>query len=295
MMKSIYIKVLSAVVFSCFITMIQAQNRASNGQINRIPGTSECLNLDFIDGLNNWKAFYSNEYNNPDQFQTALIGNGYGTDYPNDPEDTSRHLVINRADFEQFDKVELSNKFIDLGPTPMVEKIAKLGNSHGTGRSESLERSFNVKDGKNKIGFHYAVVFSNYDMHSFQEAMFEIVFLDSQGDTCVDPYGIKLIKKISVGDNNAGLRSAKARRYLPWTSDIVDLSLYNGNYVTIKLVTKDCEDDPHFGLAYFSGFCDEGVTQLIDADYCPGFNTINALLTDRCGTGDYKELCDIYW
>ncbi len=208
----------------------------------RFSGPQGCVNEDFENGnFNGWNGFTGC---NP------IYSGCAGNCCPNTGIISGRHTIE-------------SSGVDPIGNFPKVfpggNHSVRLGNSSTGGEAESLTKSFFVNNTNKIFSYHYAVVLNDPNHDKSHQPYFEIVMFDKNRDTVP----CSLYKVVS-GQGIPGFKSNGTWVYKEWSSNVVDLTNYIGQTVTIQFSTFDCGWGGHAGYAYLDASCFQDEMSILD-------------------------------
>ncbi len=268
-----------------------------------LPLLSQYNNIDFENGdLSGWEAYIGdvttmivgNETINVIQANTKATFN----------ENPLRHEVLSG---DIVDSIAFNGQIMNEDGTltdknviipvvhPSGKYSLKLGNISAGAQAERIVRSFKVVKDKPYILYRYAVILeepepsgnSSVTEHdSFERPRFEIKVYDTNGDplTCGE-------YSVTAGDSakENGFVRMKSTFYRPifnpfipnfrireegefwvknWSTEVIDLTSYIGETITLEFATADCTHKGHAGYAYV-----DASVEMVDInfkDFCPG-------------------------
>jgi hypothetical protein len=170
----------------------------------------------------------------------------------------------------------LQHSFVTSGNDPIINSIPRtfpggnttsvlLGDSRGTGANASvIKRTFLVTQENSKLVYRYAVILEDPNHPDNDQPFFRTRLIKPDGsyDACAEYLSF-------AGDGMPGWNSrtisGKTYSYRNWTTVLVPLSDYIGQYITIEIAVADCHQTAHFGYAYlsFDGCSSEASIQLM--------------------------------
>jgi len=170
----------------------------------------------------------------------------------------------------------LQHSFVFSGNDPIINSIPRtfpggnnisvlLGDGQGIGANASvIKRTFLVTQENSKLIYRYAVVLEDPNHPNNDQPFFRTRLIKPDGsyDACAEYLSF-------AGDGMPGWNSRTISRktysYRNWTTVLVPLSDYIGQYITIEIAVADCHQRGHFGYAYltFDGCSTEESIQLI--------------------------------
>lgn len=130
----------------------------------------------------------------------------------------------------------------------------RLGNSIGGAEAEGLRYTFTVTDQNKNFTFSYAIVLQDPGHQDPDEQPFFMYTIkDSSNNT------IKSLKKVADSTDpyfdTINSQQFGTIVYKNWDCELVDLSNFIGQVLTIEFVTADCQLGGHFGYAYIDDIC----------------------------------------
>lgn len=158
----------------------------------------------------------------------------------------------------------------------------RLGNKSAGGQAESLTKSFVVTNLNKIFTYHYAVVLNDPGHTKEKQPFFEIVMLDENGGVIPCSF-----YKVVSGQGIPGFQSNGSWVYKDWSSNVVDLTNYIGQTVTIRFTTYDCGLGGHAGYAYIDATCSQDQIT-ISEESCT--NEVVTFSSSSTGVYDNEEL-----
>jgi hypothetical protein len=127
-----------------------------------------------------------------------------------------------------------------------------LGNNQTGAQTESISNTFVVTDENKFFTYYYAVVLNipgpDHELPSRPRFTSKVIH-NGQVVECSE-------FTATAGEGIAGFKNySKDVIYKPWSNNIIDLSEYLNQEVTIEFKTYDCAYGGHFGYAYIDGSC----------------------------------------
>lgn len=227
-------------IFLCFLWLQQ----------NGVFSQSSCYNIGFEEGtFDGWEG------------ETGIWPSGNYQKTGNTIED-GRHTIIKEQGVDKYTGGVLY--YIPPGHNQSV----RLGNDGINAQVDKLIYRMTV-DNKNTLFIcKFAVVLEDPNHSKSQQPFFELSIKDankqSLGSEECTVYGVSAGRDIP--DFNTYKFSGKdSIRWRDWTSVGLDLTNYDGQTITIEIVTKDCSAGAHFGYAYFVAMC---APRSINLTYC---------------------------
>lgn len=170
----------------------------------------------------------------------------------------------------------IQHSLVTSGNDPIISSIPRtfpggnnlsvlLGDDVGiNARASVIKRTFLVTQENSKLIYRYAVVLQDPNHPDNEQPFFRTRLIKPDGsyDACADYLSF-------AGDGmpgwNSRIISGTAYSYRNWTTVLVPLSDYIGQYITIEIAVADCHQRGHFGYAYltFDGCSSEESIQLI--------------------------------
>ena len=170
----------------------------------------------------------------------------------------------------------VQHSFVTGGNDPIISSIPRtfpggnttsvlLGDGQGIDAHASIiKRTFLVTQENSKLIYRYAVVLEDPNHPDNDQPFFRTRLIKPDGsyDACADYLSF-------AGDGMPGWYSStnfgKTYSYRNWTTVLVPLSDYIGQYITIEIAVADCHQTGHFGYAYltFDGCSSEASIQLM--------------------------------
>lgn len=121
----------------------------------------------------------------------------------------------------------------------------QLGDGTGIGNgSARIQQIFKVDSLNTIFEYHYAIVMNEPGHSQSENPYFTAMFFNQIGDT------INKFQVILSSGSEPDFIPYSGGSYIDWTSNIVDLSANQGEYVTIEFTTGDCAQGGHFAYAY---------------------------------------------
>ena len=142
--------------------------------------------------------------------------------------------------------------------------------------AEQLTYAFTVTPNDTNFTFSYAIVLEDAGHAWADQPYFEIILLDTMGDTIFGSYyiyvgGPNLPGFYGVSRSGCGWQGTD--QYKPWTMRGLHLASYIGQMLTVVVINCDCSQCGHFAYSYVDFDCDG----ILGQRFCPGFPTsINA-------------------
>lgn len=169
------------------------------------------------------------------------------TSYTDDPK-YMRHTI--NWDPDEYDP--RTGGRLKLIPDDEVASV-RLGNWDLGAEAESVSYSY-VVDGDNAsiLLLKYAVVLEDPDHGPADQPHFNLEILDSDGYLIDPTCGIA---DFFADSNRPGWNSYGGVTWKDWTTIGLNLADFDGERLTIRLTTRDCNWGGHFGYAYFTMGC----------------------------------------
>ncbi len=169
------------------------------------------------------------------------------TSYTDDPK-YMRHTV--NWDPDEYDPRTAGR--LKIVPEDEVASV-RLGNWNVGAEGESLSYSY-VVDGENAsiLLLKYAVVLEDPGHGEADQPHFNLEILDEDG-VLIDP--TCGMADFFADSNRPGWNNTGGVTWKDWTTIGLNLDAYDGERLTIRLTTRDCNWSGHFGYAYFTMGC----------------------------------------
>ncbi len=227
-----------------------------NPTLENSGGTQPCTNVDFETGdFTGWEgtigcntSHSSCRTNCCDSPCTVPIGctiSGFGN---------TRHVIM-------------SDGLDPIGNFPRVlpggTYSLRLGNIIAGAEAESIMQTFLVTEENSTYTYYYAVVLEDPGHIQSQQPRFRVEMLDQNNQIipCSE-------FDVSAGQGIEGFTTIDINfsRYVykPWSPNVVDLSNYIGQTVTIEFSTFDCGLGAHAGYAYIDGSCFQDAIEVLN-------------------------------
>lgn len=211
---------------------------------------------------------------------SAMIGGGFNPSEPVDYgyySEASRHTVHWKPD--EYDPRTLNG--LKTVPDGELASI-RIGDYLSGANAERIEIEYTV-DAVNTpiLLMNYAVVFEEPDHDKEEQPYFKLVLLTSEG--------YEINPTCGKAEFYADPESKEWRRdtwegrivaWKNWATIGFDLSLYDGETITIQIESRDCAQGAHFAYAYFTLDCASGTIEgiscgadpMMDLQAPPGFD-----------------------
>ena len=158
---------------------------------------------------------------------------------------TPRFVKFQKGDVIANDeKVSLIKKRSPNGSNSIV----RIGNSNCYAYTERMSYTFIVTEETSLIQYYYAMVLQDPG-HGTRPYFYAEV---SRKNALIGEAPIACSNTTYIAHNASfqGLKLVNNCYYKDWSSNLIDLSDYIGEEVTLSFVTSDCGQDGHFGYAY---------------------------------------------
>ena len=198
-----------------------------------------CINFVELTDPNIVTAYYGSA-TNPTQYQGVVDVGSQNV--------ASRH-VVNWGQDEFDPRTKNRLRTIPIGSYASV----RLGNWAAGAQGEALDYKFYVDSAHSILLMQYAIVLEDPGHSTKEQPHFLLEILDENGylidPTCgkVDFYADKTRPGWQDGTGQVTWKD--------WTVVGLNLELYVGQTLTIRLVTRDCTPSAHYGYAYFTLDC----------------------------------------
>lgn len=170
----------------------------------------------------------------------------------------------------------IQHSLVTSGNDPIISSIPRtfpggnnisvlLGDDVGiNARASVIKRTFLVTQENSKLIYRYAVILQDPNHPDNEQPFFRTRLIKPDGsyDACADYLSF-------AGDGMPGWNSSivlgRTYSFRNWTTVLIPLSDYIGQYITIEIAVADCHQGGHFGYAYltFDGCSSEESIQLI--------------------------------
>ncbi len=136
----------------------------------------------------------------------------------------------------------------------------RLGNWKTGGEAERIEYEFTVDSTADILLMKYAIVLEDPSHDEDEQPKFTLEILDEWGDRIDPTCGVAdfYADRNRPGWNTYVNAARNAITWKDWTTVGLNLSDYRGQRLTIRLTTRDCTLNGHFGYAYLTLNCTEG-------------------------------------
>lgn len=127
-----------------------------------------------------------------------------------------------------------------------------LGNNQTGSQTEAISNTFTVNEENKFFTYFYAVVLNipGADHMGNERPRFTAKVIRQQEVVACSEF------TATAGEGLTGFSNASSSViYKPWSSNVIDLSAFIGQEVTIEFQTYDCAYGGHFGYAYIDGSC----------------------------------------
>lgn len=201
-----------------------------------------CIDFVHLDGNPNVECAYGT-FPNPAQ-NIGMVD--YGPD-----EKMSRHTV--NLEPEVYDP-RTNNMLSTIAPNSLAS--VRLGNWNNGGEAEQITFKYLVDSVSALLLMHYAVVLQDPDHSEQQQPRFTLEILDSWDDL-INPscgYADFYADKTREGWHTVG-SGGDVVTWKDWTTIGLDLTEFIGEEISIRMTTRDCSMQAHYGYAYFSLEC----------------------------------------
>lgn len=227
----------------------------AENQVVRGVSYSETRCIDFLN-LSDDNCFIGMNPNNTDGsgnsgFTFGKIDKGFASI-------DSRHTI--HYDLEERDS-RTNNQLRTIPEGEMAS--VRLGNWNSGGEAERIEYKYTVDASSSAVLIlKYALVLQDPNHSEYWQPKFEFEIL--KNGRPIDRSGcceVKFMVGKSMVEGKDGWHKMATGWWKDWTTIGFDLRAYDGEEVIIRLTTYDCAEMGHFGYAYFTLDCSDGLVK----------------------------------